>query len=693
MIDQTSRFSKPNLLGSLVAESDPLLHRVFLATADYRTLIETTDRIVVVGRRGTGKSAISIRLRHNLVRDRKVATISISPEEHQMIGFRPLVGTFAPRFMVMRSAARIIWRYAFLVETAGALSPIMSFRKTSGFPLLQRHFDSWAALGNNIVDRTRRKLSDISAIEGDPEVLIAELPRLIEIDEVEAALKEGVSKSDKRVVFLIDRLDEGFEPDDRCVALVDGLVQACIDLRVRKVVNVQSIVFLRDNIFRAIQQMDPDYVRSIEGRVLRLHWDEADLFTLTCARIKEALSLEVESSEKIWNSVVAGELKGRKGFRSCLQLTLYRPRDIVSLLNESFYAAGRKNQSLLALQHVKYAARGISQVRLDDLNKEYSRILPGLDRYVGAFRGRNPECTIQEAIGLIEDLLSKGDENVAVQQDFLILEDARSVLKALYSIGFIGVQLPELGTFVFCHDGRFSNVRFEVNDKILIHPCYWIALDAKRSLLDVDAAEEIYDEYEIEISSENPEIRVAKINQLIDRLKMIPEGQEGAADFEEWCERAIRIAFAGGLSNVELRPNRNAKSRRDIVATNLGEDGVWRRVYEDYGTRQVIFEVKNYHELQPADYRQISFYLDGHYGKIGFLVTRRDETNLRRGKDLDWVREVYNTQDKKLVILLTGRFLSNLLGKLKQPQKHNEPNRQLHKILDQYTRRYLVNQT
>ena len=56
--------SKSNPFGDTTAENDKkMLSNAFIETADFRTLIETDDRTIVVGRRGTGKSALFIQLR------------------------------------------------------------------------------------------------------------------------------------------------------------------------------------------------------------------------------------------------------------------------------------------------------------------------------------------------------------------------------------------------------------------------------------------------------------------------------------------------------------------------------------------------------------------------------------------------------------------------------------------------------
>jgi len=56
---------RANILGDIRAEADEkMLETAFLETADYKTLIDTTDRPIVIGRRGTGKSALAHQLLH-----------------------------------------------------------------------------------------------------------------------------------------------------------------------------------------------------------------------------------------------------------------------------------------------------------------------------------------------------------------------------------------------------------------------------------------------------------------------------------------------------------------------------------------------------------------------------------------------------------------------------------------------------
>ena len=56
-----------NVLGAARAEVDTLLARAFIETPAYRALIQNTDYNFVVGRRGTGKSALFQKVREYFV--------------------------------------------------------------------------------------------------------------------------------------------------------------------------------------------------------------------------------------------------------------------------------------------------------------------------------------------------------------------------------------------------------------------------------------------------------------------------------------------------------------------------------------------------------------------------------------------------------------------------------------------------
>ncbi len=160
-------------------------------------------------------------------------------------------------------------------------------------------------------------------------------------------------------------------------------------------------------------------------------------------------------------------------------------------------------------------------------------------------------------------------------------------------------------------------------------------------------------------------------------------------DSRRWCLKTVRILFAGQLANIELHPNKQAVQRRDIVGTVVAERGVWRRVLEDYGTRQVVFEIKNQLGLDVGVYRQVLSYLVDEYGNCGFIINRDETVDLTKGStELQSTKEIYDKHEK-LIVKLAVKFLTGLLAKARSPQRHNEANSRLSKLLDTYVRLYM----
>jgi hypothetical protein len=678
-----------NVLGDIRAEHDKhMLEMTFYETPDYRTLVESTDRPIVVGRRGTGKSALSYQLKKYWQKGFNTTVVEIIPEEDQVIGLRPLLRLFGDRYNHYKAGARIAWKYALLMEIATRLAEERKFSRSEAQKIVDEHVQIWRNLGKTFTTRARQLLRGTAPTEETPESTIAGLAQSLRLAELQEVLTETLATSRKSFVFLIDQLDEGFEPDDLGVGLVGGFVHAAVDLNAQ-VPGVQTYIFLRDNIFKALGQIDPDYSKNIEGRFLRLHWDEHQLFDMVCARLRVAFRLDVDGNRKIWNRCTADVLQEKSGFEKCLRLTLYRPRDVLSLLNEAFYFAQKQKRTTLILKDVDATAHEISNTRLDDLYKEYATIIPTLKPMTGVFRNGNPEITYKTAINKLELLFTDQTLEAAYQREFAILESAQEGIRMLYSLGFLGIKDSASNAFVFCHDGRSPAKEFHSDDRLLIHPCYWMALDLTRNTLDAEEAAEIHDEYEVEVFSEAPEIRNRRIGQLLAKLDKIPIGNEGASEFEDWCLKVVRICFSGSLRNIELHPNKVATQRRDVVASNQSDKGVWRRILDDYQSRQVIFEVKNKLGIDPDEYRQMHSYLCDEYGRMGFIITRDKKMELYSGPELEWTREMFN-RHKVIIIKLTGYFLYSLLSKLRGNQPDpGEP--AINKLLDTYTRLYLSN--
>lgn len=432
------------LLGDLLAERDSeMLDVAFFETPEYKFLTSALDHTTAVGRRGTGKSALFYRLGKFWTADKELILLKLAPDEIEIFGLRPYADPLGARFNLIRAYYRLAWRYALSMEIAAHIS---QYYKHTNFPKINSLTESVRAWKNSGATASQRLRSRLRTIPPPTETLdgqIADLAAKLELADLEAALKQSLANAQQPFFILIDDLDEGYEPDQVGIGLVCGIIHGAIDVQAR-FPNIKTLVFLRDNIFRAVARLDPDYSRTIEGRVLRLHWDEFNLFSMICKRLRIAFKLTDEEDLKVWNKCTARNLQGKDGFRRCLQLTLYRPRDLISLLNNAFYRALSHDRTAIVDEDIEQTAKEISQTRLDDLFKEYKYVFPGLEPLVNSFANASPERSYAEACALIRTVLSVDKYPPLQQQDLAIFKSPEQAIRVFTALAFWVYKVPQV---------------------------------------------------------------------------------------------------------------------------------------------------------------------------------------------------------------------------------------------------------
>jgi hypothetical protein len=291
---------------------------------------------------------------------------------------------------------------------------------------------------------------------------------------------------------------------------------------------IHGILFIRDNMFRALAHFDTDFSRHIEGHALRLHWDEDSLLQLVGSRLRIALDLgDVESFVRVWNRFTAGELQDRHGFESCLHNTLYRPRDILVLLNRAYVHASRQGRDRITKEDVESASTSISQDRFDDLLKEYDSVLPGLATFVKLFQSKPAISDLGSVVSLLDQAIAGDDYKDERSSDFALLGSGRQALYALYGVGFLGFRDKLRGGYTFCHDGSRSELdSLEATAETLVHPCYWKALSIDSEATPETVLIQVNDEYETKQMPDVKDLRTKQLGQIIAELGGVQLGKK-----------------------------------------------------------------------------------------------------------------------------------------------------------------------
>jgi hypothetical protein len=672
-----------NILGSARAENDQvMLEAAFVKTAEFRALTSTRDFHFVVGRRGTGKSALFAKLQQELRSRRNLFVIVEQMPEHAFFSISGALNESAPKYSHARAIARALLRVA--------------IARSVFFQLRTRRPDLAAAEPeSDLFPRDERSLR--SGVFAHAAALLRAcagqkmerfLPELVSLaEDLEGALVERLPEASLQVVVLIDRLDEGWEPNLMPTAILGGLGAAATDFAERQI-DLHVVAFVRDNMFRALAHYDPDFSRNIEDVSLRLRWDQDSLFDLVVERIRVAFKLEVENNIKVWNRFAQRDLADRAGFLECLKHTLYRPRDVVTLLNHAYLNASKGHRTSIIGDDVASAARAISETRLEDLVKEYDAVLPGVRDFVKLFANGPTQMSYREAL----DVLEASTDHIlppAATHSSALLGSSSEVFLALFSVGYFGIQ-KTLSGFEFCHDGAPLELsEIDSSTRVAIHPCFWRALDLQGDGIGIDVLVKINDEYTGPVGSvvHVKDHRMRQLGQIVEDYHKILPGQEAAPKFEEWVLRVVKVLFAGDLSNAALHPNGAAAQRRDVIATNDDGSKFWSRILTDYGARQVVFEVKNYADISPEDYNQAISYCGNQYGKLIFIVYRPAGEGLDENQR-SHIKSRYD-QSRNLIVLLPAKLLARCLSKHRAKPGKKYTEQHLGKLLDTYERNYL----
>ena len=681
-----------NILGAARAELDTqMLDKAFVETTDYQALLTTQDFNFVVGRRGTGKSAICKKLQQYLITNKNILLITETPKEHFILEYQNLLNKVANDYRLARAISRLVWENHILLEI---IKNIKIHYK--GNKIIDEFIRSYYEKYKNIIDcdyaaRCTIILRETIKNGGSGHELPSKIASTFQTEKLKVSVKKALSDISSRVVALYDGLDEGWIPNIIATAILGGLAAAASDFS-----NIQSSIhitlFIRDNMFRSLANFDSDFSKHIEGNTIRLHWDGNSLLNLIAKRLRIILKMEdVESDIKVWNRFAAKELSSRDGFQACLKNTLYRPRDILVLLNSAYQVAVREGRENIVGKDIDVSARTISQDRLNDLLKEYDTVLPGLKDFIFPFYGRPASDKYSSVISILDDACSNTDYSKPESVGFALFNSGKEIFSALYGIGFIGVMDNSTGGYIFCHDGSAAGTRAIPHEQLtIIHPCYWKALEVTDELSGNEIIVQINDEYEVQDKNALGDIRLKRLGSIIGELPKIPLGHDGSEEFPLWVLKSIRILFAGKLSNIQPNPNKGGIRQRDIVACNLGNSSFWNRIFTDFQSRQITFEVKNYEVLKSEDFDQILSYSTAESGEYGrfIIVVSRNPNEYPSSVEISNIKHLW-FQHQRRVMILPAPVIARCLSKMRSQRKFDYTEDYLSKTMDTYARSYL----
>ncbi|MGW2340390.1 P-loop ATPase, Sll1717 family [Streptomyces sp. NPDC001661] len=458
-----------------------LLRGAFLPTAAYRGAV-TGRKMLIIGRKGSGKSAICMHLMADGVHpDRKVL---VTPDETAGEELR----RFELQGLPGDSAKALIWRYVFAVHTARHLvthAKEVHGGKPGSVKALARFLKQndelpGGQLGDKLA-RGARGLQTSLSLEAfgvkagmDLTQSQSEGARAArQLDVIEQGVVKGVADlscdgAHGPVLLMVDQLEQLWSADPDSNSMVIGLLLAAKHAAGLYAASVRLLLFLRSDIYDSLSFGEGD---KFHGDELRISWTEQSLRDLALARARASVGAGL-SEEQLWQGVFPRTVRGEETAKFLFRRCLPRPRDAIQFLNlcqETAWLHHGRDQ--ISEEDVLQASRQFSAWKLNDLALEYLVAHPFLKRLFPLFQNTGFVVTrttlsvrFEAAAGTLHRLFPEYVESLTLA----------GVVDVLYGAGFLGVRRGNDLVFAGGDDLPVQPHETEFH----IHPCFREALGA-----------------------------------------------------------------------------------------------------------------------------------------------------------------------------------------------------------------------
>jgi hypothetical protein len=604
-----------------------------------------------VGRRGAGKTAIVYEIQRKLKR-----TISITPQIFDLLKLPLKNEEFSDTKQRPFKSLMHTMERALLDEILRmwAKEKIIDFKNITPTITKERNMIEDCDFDQRIINLTVEIFDAYS--KNQDKLWLRQINRS---KELTTEINELNKKSALRYVILIDRLDESWDGSQSALICLMALMHAAVRLTANTDA-VRPYIFIRENIYDRIRSLDNEFSR-LETSVVFLDWTEKKLQELVERRLVRPFTAKPKLGGEAWDHFFE-TVDGHSSVGNVMELCQHRPRDVLMLTSYAIDAAVSNGNQKISADDLQDATKRYSTSRLKDLGDEFSENFPNISVVLEHFYGLGTEYTIVA----IEDFIKKLVVNEKIRNHcsswFYDYTVPYRFVELLYSIGFVG--LKNRGKISYKESGKDANAKLPIDTaaEIVVHPTYQSALNLRSVLIQGIADETtLRNEGLLEDLPENykfDEYKSALKNTLSD-LKNLPEGSTSASKFEEIVGEVIKLCFFRSLTNVQPKVRMHDGSEiRDWVASNRAVGGFWEVIRTKHGSTQIVWECKNYSDLQASDFHQVEYYFSNTFGRFGIIVCRGSEA-----KD-SYMRHISNVANKNQagqIIVLTQRDLEVFL--------------------------------
>lgn len=417
-------------LGKDEAEQDERLREYFLKTPNYKNALAGT-KTIVIGRKGSGKSAIFILMGRELEESGAIV-IPVTPDQYSWSALKD----YKEQGILPEQAHTNAWKLTLLASVVWQLNEknlvVQNSKLVNYYQYLRDAYvptqHNWL---HNIIEKMKKiiggvKTPWISYDFGETGTVATPL-RVTE--EIKALLRSEWPQG-KQVRIIIDRLDDSWDASAESKHLIIGLLKAANELNSAFSGHIIGTVFLRSDIYDNLFFDDQDKLRQNEET---LFWNPDDLKAVVCERVRVSLGVDEPDNEVVWKNLFSS-----KSYRSrasaekyIIDRTFKRPRDIISFVRFAIEEALRNGHSKIEPTDTRLAEEEkYSQSKYKDLIIEYQKQYPYVKDLLDSLSGSLHKLSKEEFHRRLDSFCEQRQLGVQPMQ----------MLRQLFTWGVIGVK-------------------------------------------------------------------------------------------------------------------------------------------------------------------------------------------------------------------------------------------------------------
>lgn len=435
--------------------------------------IENGERCYVIGRKGTGKTAIAEYLLKK--HDAKIFPVKLS---FKNFPFNDLYDLENKRFRTPNQYITL-WKYLIYSSIAKLMKANEAIDSNLRSSLDRVYSDDPESSLSRRISRWTGKTFEFRVLGtgaggGKTQQSVDNDTTWIDrVELLERMISDHIDDSFYLVIF--DELDEDYQDilltdrREQYTSLLTSLFKAVQDVKsvfLNAQFNILPIVFLRDDIYDILH--DPDKTKWSDLSI-GLDWSKDQIKKLLAFRISRAISAEgrILDFRSAWNRIFSNrpvhyggrQQKEISAFEYITRSSHIRPRDYIRYLQVCAEEALLHNNKFIKPETVVWVDKAFSNYMRSEFEDEIHGFLPEISQVldtVGQIR--------KQTFSLEEFSLAYKRE---VERGFLEERNVEFVLRVLFHFSIIGNQPRQKNIQVFKYLNK--EARFNLNESICVH--------------------------------------------------------------------------------------------------------------------------------------------------------------------------------------------------------------------------------